>query len=69
MTIEIKYCDVPLLVEGKIYKGSPTTRDYPGDPDEFEIDSIYVADSQIDIVNMLSETDLENIQEIVNQEL
>ena len=69
MTIEIKYCDVPLLVEGKIYKGSPTTRYYPGDPDEFEIDSIYVSDSQIDIIDMLSENDLENIQEIVNNEI
>lgn len=59
---EIVFADVKLEIEGKYYKGSPRTRDYPGDPQEFEIHKIMIQDT--DVTNLLC-NDIEELERII----
>ena len=53
MTVEIKYAGIPLLVEGT-YHQAMRSLDYfdPPEPADFDIDKIYIADSQIDVMDL-----------------
>lgn len=72
--VEIEFKGVPLRVEGIYESEEPMVRyypnrdGYPGSPSNFDIEGIYVADSEIDIYDLLPMRDIEEIEdEIVNK--
>lgn len=60
-TYEIEYMGINLIVEGYYYKGSLGDWETPPDPQEVEIQAIYVSD--VNIIDLLEEhiKDLENL--------
>lgn len=64
-TVEVKYMDVPLVLEGYYSKGDervdyyPDGSGYDGSPSEFDTHSVYV--NGVDIVNILSDDILEEL--------
>ena len=68
-TVEIKYAGIPLLIEGT-YHQAMRSLDYfdPPEPAEFDIDKIYIADSQIDVSNLF-ENDWESILDLIFEEI
>lgn len=52
-TVEIEYLGLELEVSGKYYKGEYQTYDYPGSPSEFEVESVYIKGTGIEISEFL----------------
>ena len=52
-TVSIEYLGLDLEVVGTYYKGEEQTRDYPGSPSEFEIESVFIKDTEVDIQELL----------------
>ena len=73
MQVEINYLGVPLIVQGTYYEGESQImydsngEGYPGSPSEFEILEITVSDSEIDIRELLSSNQIDEIAELVIQ--
>ncbi len=71
MQVEINYSGVPLTIEGNYYEGDPQVmydsngEGYPGSPSEFEILKITVSDSEIDIWELFSNKQIDEITELV----
>lgn len=75
MQVEINYLGVPLTVQGTYYAGDPQVmyeRDgggYPGSPSEFEILGITVSDSFIDIWELFSNRQMDEITELAIEKI
>lgn len=69
MEINISFKDVDLCVVGTYIKGEAVEVDYPGSKSEFEIESVFVIDSSVDVFNFFSANDLTEIQDIVLEKL
>lgn len=71
MQVEINYLGVPLSIEGDYYEGEPQVMydsnggGYPGSPSEFEVRRITVSDSDVDIWELLSSKQIDEIAELV----
>lgn len=71
MEVEINYAGVPLTVIGNYYEGDPQVvydsnwGGYQGSPSEFEITEITVSDSDVDIWELLSNKQMDEITELV----
>jgi hypothetical protein len=71
MQVEINYLEVPLTVSGTYYEGDPQVmydsngEGYPGSPAEFEIIKITVSDSDVDIWELFSNKQIDEITELV----
>lgn len=61
--IEIEYKGIKLLVEGTYEEGEEETWEHPGAASEFDVNSIFVGD--VDIYDLFSAMDLEDIVELV----
>ena len=67
----LKFKDVDLVVVGNYYSGESGymyDNDMSGLPDtnaSFEVENIYVTDSEIDIVSLFSNSDLETISYLI----
>lgn len=57
----IQYNGRPLTLDGTYTEGEKQERDYPGSPHSFELESVLICD--VDITDLLSEEELENISE------
>lgn len=72
-TIEIKYMDVPLTLEGYYSKGDervdyyPDNSGYPGSPSEFDTHHVYV--NGVDIINILSDDILEDLDNLAVEKI
>ena len=70
-SIEIKYKGIPISVDYNFTKGDervnyyPDGSGYPGSNDEIEIKTIFVSDSNIDILELFSEEQIEELIEII----
>lgn len=70
-TVTINYMDIELVVTGYYEKAVDTVMydtdlcGYPGDPATFEADEIYVSDSEINIIEMLINLQLNEIEDLV----
>lgn len=75
MQVEINYLGVPLSIEGNYYEGEPQVmydsngEGYPGSPSDFEIRKITVLDSDIDIWELLSSKQFDEITELVIEKI
>jgi hypothetical protein len=75
MQVEINYLGVPLTVQGTYYAGDPQVMyesdggGYPGSPPEFEILGITVSDSFIDIWELLSNKQMDEITELAIEKI
>jgi hypothetical protein len=75
MEVEINYSEVPLAVVGIYYEGEPQVmydsngEGYPGSPSEFEILKITVSDSEIDIWELFSNKQIDEITELVIEKI
>lgn len=75
ITKEINYLEVPLNVSGRYYEGDPQVmydsngEGYPGSPAEFEIVKITVVDSDIDIWELFSNKQIDDIADLVIEEI
>lgn len=75
MSVTINFKDVNLIVEGIYNKGEDIVYNcgdgsgYPGSNSFFEIQSIYVEDSNIDIFEFFSCVDLEDIEILVIEKI
>jgi hypothetical protein len=73
MEIEIEYLGVPLSIEGTYYPSEAQVMyysdmsGYPGSPAEFEIIKITVTDSDVDIWELFSQRQIDEITELVIQ--
>jgi hypothetical protein len=71
MQVEINYLKVPITVEGDYYAGDfqilydNDGTGYPGSPAEFEIVKITVSDSDVDIWELFSNKQIDEITELV----
>ena len=65
MTVEITYKDIPFLIEGTYDEGTPAIFDEAPVPPSFYIENIYIADSQINIKNLTSRSDDEEIEQLI----
>lgn len=61
--MKINYCEIPMEVVYEFYKGEPQTWDYPGSPDEVELESVEVGG--FDIYNLLSPDQMHDIENII----
>lgn len=67
MEININYQGIPLVVNYKYYgKYYPSTHDTPTEYPEIEILKIAVEDSRIDIQEVLTEYQIDEIIELIN---
>ena len=72
---EINYLEVPLIVSGRYYEGDPQVmydgngEGYPGSPAEFEIIKITVSDSDVDIWELFSNKQIDDIAELVIEKI
>lgn len=70
-TVTINYIDVKLVVTGYYEAATNATQydadflGYPGDPAIFEADEVYVSDSNINIVELLTNEQLNEIEDLV----
>lgn len=75
MQVEINYLGVPLTVQGTYYAGDPQVmydsngEGYPGSPSEFEILAVTVSDSFIDIWELLSNKQMDEITELAIEKI
>lgn len=75
MKIEIEYLEIPLTVFGFYSPGETeimydgTGGGYPGSASEFDIVNILVSDSSIDICDLLSNKQMDEISEIVIEKI
>lgn len=71
MEVEINYAGITLIVEGNYHGEDPEVmydsngEGYPASPAEFEITKITVSDSFIDIWELLSYNQIDEITELV----
>jgi hypothetical protein len=75
MQVEINYLGVPLTVQGTYYEGESQVmydsngEGYPGSSSEFEILEITVSDSEIDIWELLSSNQIDEITNLVIEKI
>jgi hypothetical protein len=75
MQVEINYLEVPLTVSGTYYAGDPQVmydsngEGYPGSPAEFEIIKIAVSDSDVDIWELFSNKQIDEITELAIEKI
>lgn len=75
MEVEINYSEVPLTVVGIYYEGEPQVmydsngEGYPGSPSEFEILKITVSDSEVNIWELFSNKQIDQITELVIEKI
>jgi hypothetical protein len=59
----IKYHEIEISVQYSYSKGETQTHDYPGSPDQFEIENIWIESTEI--YDLLSSDQLEDIENLV----
>lgn len=59
----IKYHEIEISVQYAYSKGEAQTHDYPGSPDQFEIENIWIESTEIH--DLLSSDQLEDIENLV----
>lgn len=59
----IKYHEIEISVQYSYSKGEERTHDYPGSPDQFEIENIWIESTEIH--DLLSSDQLEDIENLV----
>lgn len=70
-SIEIKYKGIPISVDYNLTKGDEQVSyysdgsGYPGSNDEIEIKAVFVSDSDIDILELFLEEQIEELIEII----
>ena len=69
MEINISFKGVDLCVVGVHTKEEQAEVDYPGSKSEFEIESVFVIDSSVDVFNFFSANDLTEMQDLVLEKL
>jgi hypothetical protein len=75
MQVEINYLGVPLTVDGTYYKGDPQImyinngESYAGSPADFEILKITVSDSDVDIWELFSNKQIDEITELIIEKI
>lgn len=69
MEINISFKGVDLCIVGVYTKGEQAEVDYPGSKSEFEIESVFVIDSSVDVFNFFSANDLTEMQDLVLEKL
>lgn len=52
-TVSIEYLGLDLEVVGTYYKGEEQTRDYPGSPSEFEVESVFIKGTEVEVSELL----------------
>ena len=67
-SLTVNYNDVLLQVEGNYYEGEQRSFDYPGSGSEFELQYVY-AGSNIDIYDILTSKQIEDIEKLCIQQL
>lgn len=71
MEVQINFKDITLIVQGTYIQGENTVYYYsdgsghPGTPSDFEIDKITLLDSNVDIFELFSYDDIDEIVELV----
>lgn len=71
MEVSIVYKDVLLVIVGEHYEAEErelydgNLSGHPGNKESFEIRSVYVYDSNADIIEFFSEDDLDDIRELI----
>lgn len=65
MEARIIFKGIELFVEGIYDKGEEQTLDYPGSAADFEAFIVRVAHSSVNIIDLLSEDDIESIEDLV----
>jgi hypothetical protein len=69
--VTINYMDIELVVTGYYEEGTDSVQydsdlsGYPGDDAIFEADEVYVSDSNINIIELLNNGQLQEIEDIV----
>jgi hypothetical protein len=69
--VTIDYMGVELIVVGDYYEPTPSVQydtdlcGYPGDDATFEANVIYVSDSEVNIIEMLINLQLQEIEDLV----
>ena len=72
---EINYAGVLLIIEGNYYEGDSQVmydsngEGYPGSPSEFEILKITVSDSDVDIWEIFSNNQIDEITDLVIEKI
>jgi hypothetical protein len=75
MQVEINYLGIPIIVQGTYYEGDSQVmydsngEGYPGSPSEFEILAITVSDSEVDIWELLSIKQIDEITDLVIEKI
>lgn len=75
MEISIEFKDIPLRVVGEYEAGEEAVMyysdmsGYPGSPSSFDVNEVYVEDSEIDIFELFSPADLEVLEEKILDKL
>lgn len=75
MEINIEFKGIPLRVVGEYEAGEEAVRyysdmsGYPGSPSSYDVEEVYVEDSEIDIFEFFSPDDLEIIAEKVLEQI
>lgn len=75
MEISIEYKDIPLIIVGEYEAGEErelydgNLLGYPGSSETFEITSICVSDSNIDIFDLFNKEDIKSITELIFEKL
>ena len=73
--VKINYKDIPLIIVGEYEAGEErelyddNLLGYPGSSETFEITSIYVSDSNIDIFDLFDKENIKSITELIFEEL
>jgi hypothetical protein len=58
----VKYMDINFILEGKYYKGTPQTYEYPGDDEEFEVHNVFIND--VNITDILSSNQINDLEKL-----
>lgn len=75
MEINIEFKGIPIIVVGEYEAGEEAVMYYsdmsghPGSPSSFDVEEVYVEDSEIDIFEFFSPDDLEIIEEKVLEQI
>ena len=75
MEINIEFKGIPIIVVGEYEAGEEAVMYYsdmsghPGSPSSFDVEEVYVEDSEIDLIEFFSPADLEVITEKVIEQI
>ncbi len=67
INVTVKYTDIYLHLEGHYTASEPRTYDYPGAPSEFDIEKVYIEDT--DIFDLLSIEQIDEIEQLALESL